>query len=211
MTGNMRAMYSRLGLGVVPRRGYLNGKSTTINGGDLVVMTTNATYTTASNPVVRSLVQGDINALYAQGSAAGILGVALHDAVTTSGGVASTQFVYSAKAAAAEPVQNIPSYGMGQPADTNISYTNIMVALALPDTIFRGKLSSANSGTATMSNVYLGPAGFLISSSAFYLDTNATTKIVDIIGWDPSNTSYAFFTFLPAYCQLLTGVWYTSQ
>lgn len=211
MTGNFRAVYAQPGLGTIPRAAYLNGKSTTIQGGHPVVITTNATYTTASNPVVRSLVAADVSASYQEGgSTAGILGFACHDAQTTSGGVASTQFVYSLKGASAEPTLALPSYGMGQPADGNIGYTNIMVWLALPGTVFRGKLGGG--GTTTASNLLVNvAAGIDISGTTYTVDTSESVKPLVIIGWDPSATGYVYFQVKAAYCQILTGVDFTSQ
>jgi hypothetical protein len=206
MTGNLRAVTTFNGIGDPPLRPYLNAKSTTIQGGDWVVVTTAAADTTASNPVVRTLIQDDIDDLY-ESPIAGVLGIAKHDAVTTSGGVASTQWVYASKAAAAEPTTAIPSYGMGQPPDPNISYTQMMVFVATPDVIYRGKLASGQTG----SNLLLGTtAGITITAALFTVDTGATTKILNIVGWDPSNTAFVYFTVQAAYCQLLTSVAYAD-
>lgn len=211
MTGNFRAMYSRNGLGVVPRLPFLNGKSTTIQAGHPVVITTNATYTTSSYPVVRSLVAGDISASYQEGgSTAGILGFSLEDYVTTSGGVDSTQFVYSAKAGAAEPVLVIPSYHAGVPVDPTILYTKMMVALALPGVVFRGKLGGGGTTTATEALVNT-KAGIDLNAGVYTVDTSESVKPLTIIGWDVNNTAYVYFEVQQTYCQLTTGVNYSSQ
>lgn len=206
-TNNFRPAFDRnpAGVEIIYRP---NGKSATINCGDPVVMTTNTTYTTASNPVARTLLAADIAALYLQTAVAGILGFSLQDAVTNSSGIAISQVVYSAKAAAAEPILQSPSYGFGLPPDPNISYTELQIAVAVPGQVFRGKLK-----TGTASNLSLGLAGIDLTSSVFTVDTGATTKILSVIDWErlPAGGSYVYFEVLPSYCQYLTGVNYTSQ
>jgi len=208
-TGNFAADYSALNNGVPPRLGFPNGKSTTIQGGEPVVLTTASALTTASNKVVRTLLAADIAALYQDGSSnvCGILGFACHDAVTNSSGVANQQHVYSGKSALGEPTFALPSYGLGQPADTNIGYTEIMVWIADPNTVFKGKLIS----TSTASNLLIGPAGIDLTSGVFTVAPSATTKILDIIAWDPSDTTYVWFTVKAAFCQLQTMFPYTAQ
>jgi hypothetical protein len=197
MTSNFRAMTNRI-RGIYPRKGFLNGKSTTIQGGEPVILVTDAALTTASNPVLRSVVADDI-ADFADSPVIGFMGFALHDAVTDSSGFAGTQNVYASKASAAEPRRVIPSYGAGQPMDPNISYSTMMVALAYPGTIFRGKLKS---GTA--SNLLLGLAGLDLTAGVYTVDPSATTKIFSVVGWDPSNTAYVYFEVISTYCQILS-------
>jgi len=190
-----------------------NAKSSTILWGEPVCISTASGLTTASNPVARTLLAADIAALYLQGSPiAGIFGFCTEEAVTSSGGVANTQTgVYSGKSASAEPISNIPSYGFGLPPDPNISYSELQIAIAYPGQVFRGALK-----TGTASNLSLGLAGIDLTSSTFTVDPSATTKILNIIGWDQQvpiggTINHVYFEVLPAYCQILTGVNYSSQ
>ena len=193
-------------------RYYPNAKSSTIVYGAPVVLTTKSTLTTASNPVVRTLLAADIAAFYKEGTpVAGILGFSLADAVTDSSGVAGIQPAISGKAAAAEPILPIPTYGFGIPVDPNILYTELPVAVAIPGMVFRGKLKT---GAAT--NLSLGPAGIDLTSSVFTVDPSATTKILTVVGWDQlgpigSTVNTVYFEVMPAYCQYLTSVVYSTQ
>lgn len=207
---NFEYAYNRNGK--VPFIEYaLNAKSATVKAGDPLVRSYHADISTASNPVVRRLTAADITADYLQTAKAGIYGFAAHDFITNSSGVPSTPTSYANKAASADPIYALPSYGSGLAVDPTISYGQAKVYVATPDMVFRGKLGGG--GTTTMSNVLVGTlAGIDIAAvTTFTIDTSEPDKVIIIVGWDQIDTAYCYFSVVGEYCQALNGVNYSTS
>ena len=185
-----------------------NAKSSTINAGDPVVISTKSTLNTASMPVARSLLAADISAsLQEGGSTCGVYGVAAFYAKTDANGVANSQDVYSGKKASAEPILALPSIGAGhQPESTN-SYTKLKVFLFTPNNVFWGKLKTGSASSASIN----ARVGLDLTSTTYTVDTAASLKTATIVGWDPSDTTKVLFTMDSAYCQSITGVNFSTN
>lgn len=176
-----------------------------------VALTTYTGYTTASMPVLKVLDAADIAAAYtldnSSGGIGGILGFAMEAAQTDSVGVARIRPVASTKAASAEPMFNAPTVATTLPVETTNLYSKLGVWHADDQNVFWGKLATGH----TASSAVLGPADLALSGTNGYftIDPAGTTSCLEIIGWDPSDTTRVLFTVVPAYQQLATGNIYT--
>lgn len=136
----------------------LVGKSTQIHAGDILIKTTNSTYTgtgASQYPVVRALLSGDTITV-----SNGIFGVALFDIQTDSSG----NVVSVASPVTVDTRGQLLYRGIGQslPRDPVSTYTRIYVALFDPANVFAG-LTTTNEAA----NFYdVGRAAGLVASAA---------------------------------------------
>lgn len=118
----------------------LLGKSTTINPGDVLILTTNSTYTgtgASQFPVVRPLLSGDTVT-----TSNGIVGVALFGAKTDSSGIlTSMTSPVTVDTRGKIEVNNL--YLNDLPTDPDSGYLRIEIASFDADNVFRG-LTTAN-------------------------------------------------------------------
>lgn len=191
----------------------LNGKSRTLYGFDPVVLSSHSGVISASSgPAIRHLAAADVSASYQEGGAnAGVFGfLASEGGTVDSSGIMGTRPVPSSKLSTKEPNFMMPTYAFGLTPDPNTGYTLVPVYYAIPGIQFKCKLGGG--GTLVGSNALIGTkAGIDISGTTFTLDTSETVKPLNIVDWDPNDTTYVWAEVDVDYCQYLTGVNYTTQ
>lgn len=195
--------------------------SQTLRDGDIVVFTTNATYTTSSIPVVRNLLAIDKAADYKQGTPiAGILGVVREPGISNSTGVVTSYPTLPTVNAGAAPNYSFVGMSTGRPVDPATGRSRFEYYPFSSDSIFVAKLdaTSANA-TPLLENT---PCGLILTVSGnlitYTIDTNASAadQCLRILRCDESDPLYnngkgrvyvqAFGTF----SQLTTAVNYTT-
>jgi len=207
-------------VGVPPTAPYLLGKSQTIYAGDVVCLTTNATYSASTIPVQRDLLAADVSANYQQGgSNVGVLGFCMDDVIVNSNYQATTGPAFGGVANGSQVIYPYTYDGLIA-VDPNTTRGYGRVCLFDQENIYAAKLSAASAaGTLALVNTL---AAFLLTTSGgittYTIDTTgASTNILRIVGVNTSDPLYGavgcevFFQILGAYEQSLTGLQYTSQ
>ena len=195
------------------------GGGIVINSGDFVVKTTKANLTANNVPVIRTLLQADITALYQQTALiAGIFGLALEDVTTNLVGQAT---VPPALGGIATGGQMQYAYGytglLGIDANTQRGQGRVIPCTS--QMVFACKLDPAS---APSTPALIGTLAALKLTgtlpSLFTIDTTGgSTNIVRIVAVNQSDPLYGlnggevFFQILDAYQQFLTAVPYSAN
>lgn len=223
--------YSPLG---VPTVGpyLLAGGSTALSGtgtppscdlqaGDLVVLTTKSTLTASSIPVVRMLLAADKTAHYKEGTpVAGILGIIAYGVRGNGSGQAiGGPSPAPLAAAGADLTPNFASIAQGDPQDSNTNRSWLRIILANESNVFRiATLTTA--ATPALIGTQIGLTLSTTSGITTYsADTGPSSgdAVAVVVGVDSTDLLYGsagghiFIKFLPAFCQILTGVSYSTQ
>lgn len=191
-----------------------------LRGGDLVVLTTKTTLTSGGIVVTRMLLAADKTAHYKEGTpVAGIFGVSPYDAATDANGIVNASVPAPNIATGAAISYNFPSMSGDAPPDTATNRSRVQPFLANLTNVFVGALDSATASHALDGTL----AGFILTVSSgvttYTIDTGAAAadQCITIIKPNESDPLYnaakgsVFFQFLPAFCQSLTGVSYSTQ
>lgn len=199
-----------------------------LQAGDVVCLTQATALTASGASVIRMLLAADVTAVYKEGTpVAGVMGIAMDSASSSSAGVAIQPPALGGITTSAA-IQYPYSYAGMQAPDDSTGRSRQRVALFTDGEVFGGNFYTGG-GIITMGHQYDGTlAGFNLSTTAgittFTIDVGATTKILRIIGPNTQDPLYnvavanaatrgceVFFEVLPAYQQWLTGVVYSTQ
>jgi hypothetical protein len=199
----------------------VTGISQTIQQGDAVALTTNATYSLSSVPALRKVLAADKTAHYLQGvPVAGIAGVAAYGIVTDANGRPSGTPALPATNFGGV-IYDFPGMASGIPNDTNTGQALMQYYAAHPQNVFFAALSAASAAATHALDDTL--AGLLLTTvggvTTYALDTTAAAadKCVIILRPRESDPLYGavggsmFFQFVQSFDQTLNGVQYTSQ
>lgn len=218
-----------LNSGPVSAQGFLLANSLTglgtppanyLRANDPVVLTTKSTLTSGGIAVVRQLLAADKTAHYKEGTpVAGLLGLAEYDCSTDSNGSINGSVPPAGVTPGAQVVYNFPSMSGDSPPDTATNRSRIQVYLFNLTNVFQGYLNSAVASHALDGTL----AGIILSTTSgvttWTIDTGAAAadQCLTIIKPNETDPLYnaaagpVFFQVLPAFCQSLTGVPYSTQ
>lgn len=196
-----------------------------LRGGDLVALTIASALTASSIAVVRMLLAADKTAHYKESTpVAGILGLAEYDCATDGNGVLNGNVPPAGVTPGASITYNFPSMGQGTPVDSATNRSRIQIYEANLQNVFVGALTTEGAANANHALDGLG-GGLILTTSGgvttYTLDDDpaAADTCIVFVKPDESDPNYnvangggrMFFQFLPAFCQSLTGIQYSSQ
>lgn len=192
---------------------YPNAKSTTINVGDLMALSSANAVTVNNMVVCRPVLSGDITGFYkdVSGNICGLLGISLAGSVTNSSGVPTGLPPTSGVSAFTQPALNVPAYALGIPPEPTNGYAMHPVLIFQPGQKFWGKLLIGNTTQANVGKIY----GVNLTAGVFAIDTTIVTTalgaICTITNWNPARNGWLEFQLPLTYCQFFTGFPYLAQ